>query len=312
LKKVIVTGANGFIGEALLKELSKKELNIIAVVRNCKSDVSKIDKLSGVRIVYCAMEDIQNLPNIIPDRDIDTCFHLAWCGSFGEKRANYEIQMHNIDYAMHTVDAIAKMGVKRFIGAGTLAEKDVLNYHMTDGATPNAVSCYGIAKMTAHFMTKVKCTQLGIEHVWCYLTNTYAVGSTTNNFVLMASRLMLSGAKASFTSGEQTYDFMYVTDTVRAMFYAADKGKTNTAYYLGSNRPRKLKEYIQIIRDTIDPSIKLYLGELPFNGIPLPPEAYNSKKLEIDTGFWPEIEFEQGIRWTVEWLKETEFSNSNG
>lgn len=311
LKKVIVTGANGFIGAELIKELSKRKIKIIAIVRSHNSDISRIEGVPNTRIVYCDMDEIEKLPDIIPDRNIDACFYLAWQGSFGEERACYEMQMKNIMYGLRTVDAIAKMGIKRFIGAGTLAEKDVLNYHALDGATPNAVSFYGIAKMTAHFMTKVECTQLGIEHVWCYLTNTYAVGSTTNNFVLMASRLMLSGERASFTSGEQIYDFMYVTDTVRAIFYAADKGKANTAYYLGSNKPRKLKEYIRIIRDTINPSIKLYLGDIPFNGSPLPLEAYDSQKLAKDTGFMPEIEFEKGIQWTVNWLKETEFNYSN-
>lgn len=307
VKKVIVTGANGFIGAELLKELTSEGIEIIAVVRNRNSRISSIKNLENIDIVYCDMDDIQNLPDLVKDRDIDTCFHLAWDGSFGDERGDYEMQMRNIRYALQVVDVAAKIGIRRFIGAGTLAEKDVLNYHAEDGATPNLVTFYGIAKLTAHFMTKTECTRLGVDHIWCYLSNTYAAGSTTNNFVMMASRLMLSGQRASFTQGEQIYDFMYVTDTVRALRFAAEKGKKNTSYYLGSNKERKLKEYVKIIRDTIDPNIELHFGDVPFNGNSLPSEAYDGSKLMKDTGFEPKIEFEDGIKMTIDWLRKSEY-----
>lgn len=306
MKSAIVTGANGFIGTNLLKVLSPAGVKIYAVIKDEKEDISDIEHLPNVEIVYCSLDNISDLPSLIKDRDIDCCIHLAWAGSSGYARADYNMQLLNVRYALDTVDAISKMNVKRFVGAGTLAEKDVLKYHPTDGATPNDVSIYGVAKISMHFMTKAYCSKLGIEHIWCYLSNTYGIGNTTNNFVNMASRKMLSGQKAAFTAGEQLYDFVYITDTVRALFAAADKGIKNTAYYLGSTQPRKLKEFIKIIRDTIDPDIPLYLGEIPYNGIPLDPKDYDASKLVADTGYIPEISFEAGISKTIEWLKDSE------
>lgn len=304
MNKVILTGANGFVGSALIRVLSENGVQVYAIIKDRNEKISHIENLPGVSIVYCELSEIAKLPELIQERDIDTCIHLAWAGSFGNDRANYALQLENVKYALDTVNAVAAMGVKRFVGAGTLAEKDVQNYHPTDGATPNAVSMYGVAKITAHYMTKAECTKLGVEHVWCYLSNTYGVGNTTNNFVNMASRLMLTGKRAAFTSGEQMYDFVYITDTVRGIFYAAQKGKKNTSYYLGSTKQRKLKEYIQIIRDTIDKDIPLYLGEIPFNGIPLPEEAYDTSKLVEDTGYCPMVCFEDGIKMTIDWLRQ--------
>ena len=303
MKKVLLTGANGFIGTALMYEMSKADVEVIAVIKDKNEDISKIREINNIRIVYCELSEIDKLPELISDRDIDVCIHLAWAGSFGDARADYKLQLKNIEYALDTVNAVAKMGIKRFVGAGTLAEMDVLNYHPTDGATPNAVSMYGIAKISTHFMTKAECTKLGVEHIWCYLSNTYGVGNKTGNFINFASKLMLTGGRASFTAGEQTYDFVYITDTVRAIFAAAAKGKKNTSYYLGSTKQRKLKEFIKIIRDTIDPSIELHLGEIPFNGIALAPEVFDTSKLVKDTGYEPSIAFEDGIKMTIDWLK---------
>ncbi len=309
MKKVIVTGANGFIGTNLLKELSLHEIEVYAIIKDEQENISNIKDINGVKIVYCDLEHINNLEELITDRDIDALIHLAWAGSFGNDRADYNMQLLNIKYALDTINVMKKMNINRFVGAGTLAEKDVLNYHMDDGATPNAVSIYGIAKISMQLMTKAHCTSLGIEHIWCYLSNTYGIGNTTNNFVNMASRKIIRKERASFTPATQIYDFVYITDTVRALYYATVKGHTNNSYYLGSGAARPLKEYITLIRDEADKNAPLYFGEVPFNGKPLNAEEYSIEKLKEHTGFTPLVPFEEGIKKTIEWLKSIEGNN---
>ena len=285
--KILVTGPNGFIGSHLLKVMSEAGDEIIAIVKDEQENVASINNLPLVRIAYCDLKEIALLPKIVPDRDIALCVHLAWAGSSGEARADYALQLQNVRYSLDMVKILPQMGIRRFAAAGTLAEKDAVYYIPTAGATPTAVSTYASAKITAHFMTKALCATLGVEHIWCQLSNTYGIGNTTNNFVNMASRNMLKGGDLRFTPGEQMYDFVYITDTVRALYAASVKGKANICYYLGSTKPRKLKEYINQIRDAINPDLKLEIGALPFNGVSLPEAAFSTKQLVEDTGFSP-------------------------
>ncbi len=304
MRKILITGANGFIGTSLINEISRENnIEIIAMVSSPQSDISGIAECQNTRIVYCRLENIEKLAELVPDRDIEACIHLAWAGTSGDARSDYNIQLDNAKYSMKLVDTAADMNIPRFVGVGTLAEKDVMNYHLLDESTPNAVSLYGVAKLTAHMMTKTQCNVRHIEHIWCCLSNTYGVGNTTGNFVNFASKVMLEGKRAAFTPGEQMYDFVYITDTVRALWAAACNGRNNCEYYLGSSSPRQLKEYIRIIRDTIDPSIELHLGEIPFNGQSLDAKEYDCTKLKKDTGFSAKISFEQGIKDTIEWLR---------
>ena len=167
--KFLVTGATGFVGTHLLKTLSDNGEEIIAVVRNEKGNADRIKTISGVEIVYCELDDIGNLPSLIEDRNVDCCIHLAWEGANGPARANTDIQLRNIRRTVELCRNLAKAGVKRFVGIGTLAEKDVNNYIPTDGATPNPVSCYGTAKLAAQYMSKAVCAELKIDHIWCQL-----------------------------------------------------------------------------------------------------------------------------------------------
>lgn len=304
MNNVLVTGANGFIGSEVLIQLSQQKCKIFAIIKNEDEKIDHIRTLPGVQIVFCDMETIDKLPELIAERDFACCLHLAWTGSTGGDRSDYFIQFSNVVYSSKLIEALDKLNCKRFFGAGTLAEMDVLNYTPTDGATPNPVSIYGVSKIAAHYTTKALCTKYKISHIWGYLSNTYGIGNFTDNFINYASRLMLSGKRADFTEATQTYDFVYVSDIVKGIILAAEKGQSNNAYYIGSTYPRMLKKFIAIIRDTIDPSIELNFGAIPFNGNCLPPEIYDCTKLIKDTGYKPEINFEDGIRKTVEWLKE--------
>ncbi|WP_321833005.1 NAD-dependent epimerase/dehydratase family protein [Clostridium butyricum] len=304
MKKAIVTGANGFVGLWLVKELVSNGVEVTAVVRENSNRLECIKDLNGVKIVYNDLSNIRNLSEKIKDCNFDVFYHLAWTGSTGPDRADYALQLKNVKYTVDAVNAASKLKCKKFVGAGTLAEFDCNSYIPLDGATPNSVTCYGTAKLTSHYMSKAECNKLGIEHGWAYLSNTYGIGNRTQNFVNFACKTMITGKSADFTAGEQPYDFVYVSDTARGLYCIGENGKNNFSYYIGSAEPTKLKEFIFKIRDAVDKNIKLNLGAIPFNGIQLPASVFDCTKLVEHTGYKASVSFDEGIKITVDWLRK--------
>ena len=298
----IVTGANGFIGSALLTELSNNGVTVFAVVKDHQADISSIKDVSGVKILYCEMEELDKLPEQVQE-PVDVFYHLAWAGSTGSARGDYDLQLKNTHWTLDAVNVAHKLGCKRFVGAGTLAEYDVNAYTPLNGSTPNAVSCYGVAKIASHYMSKAECNRLGIEHLWAYLSNTYGIGNYTSNFINFASKVMITGQEPKFTAGEQPYDFVYVSDIAQGLYCIGNRGKANYSYYIGSTKPAKLKEFIFSLRDAIDPSIQLHLGAIPFNGVAQPESTFDCSQLVEDTGYHPRVSFKDGIKKTVEWIR---------
>ena len=95
MKKAIVTGANGFVGNNVCKALCNCGVKVYAVIKDTNENISNIEHLNNLEIVYCELADIESLYNKIPDRDIDVFYHFAWVGSAGELRCNEEIQLQN-------------------------------------------------------------------------------------------------------------------------------------------------------------------------------------------------------------------------
>lgn len=300
-KVILVTGASGFIGRELIRKLVS--MNVARIILLLRSPESYCSDFEGLDVVYSDMSEYIALPKKLKGVRIDTCIHLAWAGAGGPKRADYSLQLKNIEYSMNLVDSLAEIGCNRFVGVGTLVERDIIRYHDVDYSKPEQVTNYGVAKLAAHYMARTQCNLHNIEFVWCTLSNTYGVGDKTNNFINLASSIMLNGEYTAFTAGEQYRDFTYITDLVKGLIAAAEYGRSGCSYYIGSTQPRKLKEYIKIIRDTIDPNIELHLGEIPYYGTVLPLEEFDTSKLVEDTGFIPEVPFETGIKATVDWLR---------
>ena len=89
IKKVIISGANGFLGNALLKSFVTKRIKVFALT----NDLSKVDKkilrneyIDWIEINVDFIEDIESK---IRDTDIDVFYHFAWEGSSGSLRGDY-------------------------------------------------------------------------------------------------------------------------------------------------------------------------------------------------------------------------------
>lgn len=303
MKKAIVTGANGFIGTALCKELSRQGISVIAVVRNEEENVSRIQSFRGLRIAYADLSEFKNLHEVISDRDIDVFYHLAWVGSAGPLRGNADVQFNNIKYTCDTVEACSKMNCKRFVFASSIMEYEIEAVMATD-ATPGINTLYSSAKVSADYMARTIAGSLGIDYIRAVISNIYGPGELSPRLVNTSIRKLLSGEHCAFSTGEQTYDFIYIDDAAKTFVAIGEKGISNRTYYIGSQNPRPLKEFLCELRDQVDANIEIGLGEIPFNGVSLTYNEFNIHAVKEDTGFVPTVSFAEGIQKTIKWIKE--------
>lgn len=303
MKKVIVTGANGFVGTALCKELCKQGIQVIAVVRNKEEFICKTKDLPGLTVVCLELSRYRNLGEIIRDRDIDILYHLAWEGSAGALRGDTDVQINNIRYSCDTVKACADMGVRRFVFAASIMEYEI-NAFMDTGAVPGINTLYASAKTAADYMARAIAGSLGIDYMRAVISNIYGPGEMSPRLINTSLKKMILGEHCAFSAGEQIYDFIYIDDAVRAFAAIGERGKANRTYYIGSHECQKLKYFLIEMKNQIDPEMEIGLGEIPFHGVSLSYEEFDRNAVRDDTGFVPQISFAEGIRNTVDWLRE--------
>ena len=303
MNKAIVTGANGFVGTAVCKELSEQGVEVIAIVRHPDEVISSIEKNNGIRIVCSDLSNFRNLADLLPDRDVDVLYHLAWVGSAGPLRGDADVQINNVKYSCDTVKACAAMGCKRFIFASSIMEYEIEATMVTD-ATPGINTLYCSAKVAADYMARTIAGSLGVDYIRAVISNIYGPGELSPRLVNTSIRKMLNGEHCAFSAGEKLYDFIYVTDAAKTFAAIGEKGIANRTYYIGSKEPKPLKEFLCELRDCVDPKIEIGLGEIPFNGVSLTYKEFDINAVKNDTGYVPETTFSDGIKNTVAWIQE--------
>lgn len=304
MKKSIVTGANGFIGSSVVKELVKRDVNVIAIdMIGCDQNIIKDAKVSFIAL---DLNSIGELKSLINDNDIDCFYHFAWAGSAGVARADTKMQLQNAQWTIDALRVAKDIGCKRFVAAGSIMEHETIAAAYTNGNKPGLGYIYGSGKLVAHAMAMAVAADIGIELVWAEITNAYGVGELSPRMINTTIRKIINKESPQFTAGTQNYDFVYIDDVAKAFYLIGRNGKPFHKYIIGSSTARPLKEFLLEMKEAISPDVDFVFGDIPFTGINLPLEAFDCSLTEKDTGFKADISFAEGTKFTMEWLKTLE------
>lgn len=303
MKRAIITGPTGAIGMALLQKCIEAGVEVTAVCHRGSKRIARIPVSEKVKVVECDLDEMGTLPDLLQG-SYDVFFHLAWACTAGEGRNDVTAQTQNIRSTMEAVEAAHRLGCECFIGAGSQAEYGRVEGKLSANTPTFPENGYGIAKLCAGQLSRLRCSQLGIRHIWFRVLSIYGPYDGEQTMVLSGIKKMLSGESAEYTPAEQMWDYLYSKDAGRAFYLAAEKGKDGAVYCLGSGQAAPLKDYIEIMRDEIVPALPLKIGAKPYAEKQVMYLCADITDLQKDTGFAPQVGFREGIRETVEWVKD--------
>ena len=304
MRKVIITGADGFVGSYATKYFLEQGIDVLAL--GISKTPRRLEAHERLTYLQCNISNAEELLKKVPCSIYDTFVHFAWAGSAGEARGNYNLQMKNALDTVECVKAAKKLMCSRFVCAGSIMEYEVEAAMHTQGSRLGMGYIYGMGKHIAHCMSKAVAANIGIDLVWPMITNAYGPGEFSPRFVNTTLRKIINGEPLQFTAATQNYDFVYVTDVARAFYLIAKNGKAFCEYMIGSSHARPLREFIIEMQQALAPEAVPQFGNVPFTGTNMPLSTFDTGATEADCGFRAEITFAEGTRMTMDWLKTLE------
>lgn len=295
MKRVIVTGATGVIGTALVKKLIDNKCEILVLANEDSPRNKNIPRHPLVHMKFCSLEQLALIENDT-GKHYEIFYHLAWTGTFGEKRNDLYLQNQNVKYALDAVGVAKKFGCHTFIGAGSQAEYGVTDSLLksTTPVFPNMG--YGYAKLCAGQMTRDYAAQLGLRHIWVRVLSIYGPNDGAQSMVMYSIDKLRQGMIPEYTNGEQIWDYLYSDDAAEALYLLGEKGIDKKIYVLGSGKARPLKEYIRAIRNVVAPDSDLKFGVIPYVENQTMYLCADTSELEKDVGWQATTEFSEGIK----------------
>lgn len=295
IKNAVVTGPTGVLGTALVKKLSESGVETFAVCRPQSTRIGRIVKNDNVHIVECDVNDIKSLADKI-GHEVDAFYHLAWQGTNNRaNRFDMYLQNENVKCTLDAVESAHMMNCNVFVGAGSQAE------YGCDGVLGSDTPCipvsgYGMAKLCAGQMTRVICREYGMVHIWPRILSVYGENDGAGTLISTVINSLLEGETPELTKCEQVWDYLFSDDAAEAFMQMAEAGRDGAVYTLGSGKTKTLKDYVNIIRNIINPNAEIKFGAREYNRDQVMHLEADTSILEKDTGWFARTEFEQGIK----------------
>ena len=291
MNKIIVTGATGCVGSAIVRRALAQGMEVTCIVHEGSKRLSNLPQDEKVKIVEC---NLSNYGSLNLSGTYDAFIHMAWEKTFGASRDDAESQMRNIQYTLDACHLAKRCGCQVFVGAGSQAEYGVQSVDLTPDLPVNPESGYGIAKFAAGKLSAMLCKSLGIRQNWVRILSVYGPNDGDNTLISYVIRELKAGRSPELTKCEQIWDYLYADDAADAILAIAEKGIDGKAYPLGSGKGRRLSDYIEDIRNIINPSIEIKYGVKDY--YPHQPMHLVAEIREItkDTGWGPKYLFAQG------------------
>lgn len=297
---VVITGPTGAIGMAIIMKCVSEKRPVLAICHRGSKRIGRIPVNPYIKVIEASLEEYQSIgTEALESESYDVFIHLAWNGTFGDSRNDMNLQAKNVEYALQAVELAKRLGCKTFVGAGSQAEYGRVSAPLSPDTPAFPENGYGIAKLAAGNMTRIRCKQLGIKHIWTRILSVYGPYDGDYTMVMSTLSKMINGEETHFTSGEQIWNYLYSEDAAKIMLDLSEKAIDGEVFCLGNIEARPLKDYIGEMYRHTECQARLGIGDIPYTGSQV--MCLCVKKSPID-GF-QFTSFEKGIQNTINWIK---------
>ena len=303
-KKILITGAQGFVGKHLVKNLLEKR----------KVPKENLYLPSFKELDLKKWEDCQKA---VQGQDI--VIHLAAVvGGIGLNREiPGEMFYDNIMMGVQLMEAARQAKVEKFVAIGTICaypkftpvpfkEENLWNGYPEETNAP-----YGLAKKMLLVQAQAYRQQYGFNAIYLLPVNMYGPGDNFDpkkSHVIAALIKKIYEAKKEnkdyvevWGTGKATREFLYVEDGAEGIILAAEKYDKPDPINLGSGMEISIKNLAELVSKLMD-----YKGEIRWDNSK--PDGQPSRRLDVsraekEFGFKSKTEFEEGLQNTIDWYK---------
>lgn len=252
--KILITGANGYIGSKVVKFLCDNNYEVIA----CDVNNEHIDSRAKY-IKANIFEHSENWMNILQNPDV--CLHLAWRDGFV-----HNSDKHMLDLSSHYEFAtnLISNGLKRFIGMGTMHEIGYYEGAIDENTPCNPLSMYGISKNALRKSLEIYCSNHNVKFQWLRAYYIFGDDLYGNNIFCKIRQAALNGDKTfPFTTGKNKFDFIHVDELAKQIGLCCINDKVLGVINVCSGKPLSLSQQVEWYIKHNNLSIRLDYGKFP-------------------------------------------------
>lgn len=289
-KKILITGATGYLGSRIARALLREGHAVIALKRE-KSSLRKIEKIAS-QLQFLNSEQLDFEKLFQENKGIDAIIHLATCyGRHHESMS--EIFAANVSFPLRLLEAANQAGVKVFLNTDTTLEPFLNSYALSKN---QFMQCgkFVAERGPIHFVN------IRLEHF-------YGEGDDETKFPTHVIKSCLRNlTELKLTQGEQQRDFVHIDDVVSAyitLLRASPALAPYSTFDLGTGKTVSIRAFVETVHRLTGSTTQLNFGALPYRAGEVMHSEADTKALSA-LGWCCRYDILTGLRQVIEQERE--------
>lgn len=292
--KILITGAAGFIGSHIARQLVREGHEVHAVVRP-ETNLWRLEDIrDSIHFIHGDLLDSSFIPHPSP---FDLCVHLAWYVEPG-KYLHSPLNKDWVEASLRLAQQLKETGCRRFVAAGTCFEYATSDPPQHE-STPTAPSTLYVQSKLELFNAL---PSVGIDFAWVRFFYQYGPYEDPRRLMPVVINLLRRGEEAKLVPGDRIRDYLHIEDVASAVCAIAQSNLTG-AVNIGSGEPVTVRDIAMRLGRLLDHIDLIKLGALPYSPTEPMHLLADNTKLREGTGWKPRYNLEDGLCQTVDWWK---------
>lgn len=306
-ERVVIFGGLGFIGSHLCRELVEHCSAVRAFDRPGESREAVQSFENRIEIVGGDISDTDQVIDALRDATVlINLVHTTVPGSSMRDPAHDVVS--NVASAVKWLERLAETSLRKIVyfSSGGTVYGIPETVPITEDHPTNPISSYGITKLAIEKYTALYANRFGIEYRLVRPSNVYGPSQRLNHgqgvIGILADRALNGEVLEIWGKGTDQRDYLFIDDLVDAIFKLLVYEGPFRVFNVSSGAGHCVLDLIAVLSKEIHPLPRV--EHRPERGFDVPMNILDSSRLRQETGWRPEIGFEEGIRRTIQWLKE--------
>lgn len=304
----LVTGATGFIGVNLVRELVKQGHNVNIIVRNKKLNWRLLDISQKINIHECDIQD-PRLREIVGKIKPDYIFHLAAYGALpSEDDINTMVDV-NIKGIANLINAVKQNPFKLFINTSSCVEYGIKDSVMRETDILEPINNYGVVKSAVTLYCQKEAIRNNLPIIIFRLFTPFGYFENKDRLIPSVVLSAIKNEPIRVSTPESVRDFVFIEDVVDAYIHAAKMSlPKGDVFNIGTGIEHRVEEIIKICIKLSNSKSEVVWGAVEKQSRFIEPKTWKADTSKTKTLLKWESKnsIESGLQKTIDWFRENE------
>lgn len=295
-----MTGAGGFVGPRVIRQLVEQGHAVRAVIRASASTSPADSRAPSVERVTADLFSVDSSALAKLAAGVDTCIHLAWYAVPGRYLDAPE-NLACMSGSLRLLEALGAAGCRRAVFVGSCFEYDFEPGWLHEQGPVRPQSLYAAAKLSTWLLGEQAARLHGVDFTWARLFYLYGPGEPSRRLVPHVIHSLLRGEPVELTRGTQVRDFLHIDDVASALTALAHSDMTGVVN-VGSGQPVTVRQVVAELERIVGVSGLARFGARPENPTDPPFVCADVRRIS-SIGWAPQHDLARGLLDTVDWWR---------